>query len=189
MPGYVLDSDSFSSIMSQNCLCDGRQESMERLERRRVATSAFYVYLGGDLDVSKLDFDRVTVCPFTEMDRLDRHLYDPDNCYFWIEIPTRHYPALAPQGEHIITLCTVANYDDLSTWGLEADGSRGESYRAMKERVAESLIRQAERVTPSLSQHIVVKDAATPVTIARYTLNRGGATLHYQQWKAFPFAC
>jgi len=138
---------------------------MERLERRKVATSAFYVYLGVDLDVNKLDFDRVTVCPFTEMERLDGHLHDPEDCPFYIEIPTRHYPALAPEGKHIITLGTVASYNDLGTWGLEAGGYRGSSYRTTKERVAESLIRQAEKVIPALSQHIVVKEAATPVTM------------------------
>jgi len=154
---------------------------MERLERRTIATSAFYVYLGVDLDAKKLDFDRVTICPFNDMERLDGHLHDPENCLFYIEIPTRHYPALAPEGKHIITLCTVANYNDLATWGLEADSHRGLSYRATKERVAESLIRQAEKVIPGLSQHILVKEAATPVTIARYTLNRGGASMGWDQ--------
>lgn len=154
---------------------------MARLERRKVATSVFYVYLGVDLDVSKLDFDRVTVCPFIEMERLDGHLHDPENCPLAIEIPTRYYPALAPEGKNIITLCTVANYDDLGTWGLEAGGYRGSSYRTTKERVAESLIRQAEKVIPALSQHIVVKEVATPVTIARYTLNRGGSSMGWDQ--------
>ena len=46
---------------------------------------------------------------------------------------------------------------------------------------AESLIRQAEWVIPGLSQHILVKEAATPVTIARYTLNRGGASMGWDQ--------
>lgn len=154
---------------------------MERLERRKVTTSAFYVYLGVDLNASKLDFDRVSVCPFIEMERLDGHLYDSENCLFAIEIPTRHYPALAPEGKHIITLCTVANYDDLATWGLEAGGRRGSSYRTTKERVAEGLIGRAEKIIPGLSQHIVVKEAATPVTISRYTLNRGGASMGWDQ--------
>lgn len=154
---------------------------MERLERRKIATSAFYVYLGVDLDLTKLDFDRVTVCPFTEMERLNGHLYDPENCLLAIEIPTRHYPALAPDGKHIVVLCTVANYDDFATWGLGAGNHRGSSYRTTKERVAESLISRAEKVIPGLSQHILVKEAATPVTIARYTLNRGGASMGWDQ--------
>lgn len=157
------------------------QGFMERLERRKIATSGFYVYLGVDIDVSKLDYDRVTVCPFVEMERLDGHIHDPENCYFWIEIPTRHYPALAPEGKHIIVLATPAHHDDLASLGLEADGRRGASYRATKEKVAESLIRQAERVIPGLSQHILVKEVATPTTIARYTLNRGGASMGWDQ--------
>jgi len=154
---------------------------MERLERRKIATSAFYVYLGVDLDASKLNFDRVTVCPFVEMERLNGHMHDPENCYFWIEIPTRHYPALAPEGKHIVVLAAVAYHDDLASWGLETDSRRGASYQAIKERVAESLVHQAERVIPGLSQHILVKEVATPATIARYTLNRGGASMGWDQ--------
>jgi len=154
---------------------------MERLERRKIATSAFYVYLGVDLDVTKLDFDRVTVCPFVEMERLDGHIHDPENCFFWIEIPTKHYPALAPKGKHIIVLAAPAYYDDLANWGLEADDRCGANYRATKEKVADSLIRQAERVIPDLSQHILVKEVATPATISRYTLNRGGASMGWDQ--------
>jgi len=154
---------------------------MESLERRKITTSGFYVYLGVDLDVAKLDFDRVAVCPFVEMERLDGHLHDPENCFFWIEIPTKHYPSLAPEGKHIIILATPAYYDDLTSWGLEANGHRGASYRATKEMVAESLIRRAENVIPGLSQHILIKEVATPATIARYTLNRGGAGMGWDQ--------
>jgi phytoene dehydrogenase-like protein len=154
---------------------------MEKVERRKISTSGFYVYLGVDLDVTKLDFDRVTVCPFAEMERIDGHLHDPDNCYFWIEIPTRHYPALAPEGKHIIILAAVAFYDDLASWGLEPDGRRGASYRATKEKATDSLIRRAEEVIPGLSRHILVKEVATPATIARYTLSRGGAGMGWDQ--------
>ena len=154
---------------------------MEGLEGRKITTSGFLVYLGVDLDVAKLDFDRVSVCPFVEMERLDGHLHDPENCFFWIEIPTRHYPALAPEGKHIIVLAAPAYHDDLASWGLEANGHRGASYRATKEKVTDSLICQAEKVIPDLSQHILVKEAATPATIARYTLNRRGAGMGWDQ--------
>ncbi|MBA7649181.1 hypothetical protein ES703_56975 [subsurface metagenome] len=60
-------------------------------------------------------------------------------------------------------------------------GHRGTSYRATKEKVADSLICQAEKVIPNLSQHILVKEVATPATIARYTLNRGGAGMGWDQ--------
>ena len=154
---------------------------MERLERRKIATSGFYVYLGVDLDATKLDFDRVAVCPFVEMERFDGHIHDPENCFCWIEIPTKHYPALTPKGKHIIVLATPTYYDDLAHWGLDVDGSQGASYQATKERATESLIRRAEKVIPGLSQHILVEEVATPATIARYTLNRGGASMGWDQ--------
>jgi prolycopene isomerase len=169
---------TFNDLVSRDHLPKG---FIEKLERRKIATSAYYVYLGVDLDASKLDFDRVTVCPFVDMEHLDGHIHDPGNCYFWIEMPTKHYPLLALEGKHIVVLATVASHDDLESWGLEADGRRGASYRAKKERVAEGLICQAERVIPGLSQHILVKEVATPVTIAHYTWNRGGASMGWDQ--------
>jgi phytoene dehydrogenase-like protein len=62
---------------------------------------------------------------------------------------------------------------------------RGEKYwKVNKNRLLESFIYRIERyVIPNLSQHIVYKDAATPRTLYKYTLNYKGAAYG---WASLP---
>ncbi|GAF92554.1 unnamed protein product, partial [marine sediment metagenome] len=53
----------------------------------------------------------------------------------------------------------------------------GKSWREEKKRVTEKLIAKAEKLIPGLSQHILVKDSASPLTVERYTLNSLGAAM------------
>ena len=43
--------------------------------------------------------------------------------------------------------------------------------------MSDTLIAKAEKLIPGLSQHIIVRDAATPLTYERYTLNTMGAAM------------
>jgi phytoene dehydrogenase-like protein len=54
---------------------------------------------------------------------------------------------------------------------------RNKSWREEKVRMADALITKAERLIPTLSKHVVVRDAATPLTYERYTLNTMGAAM------------
>ena len=58
-----------------------------------------------------------------------------------------------------------------------------EEYRSFKERVSEALIRRGEKVIPGLSEHIVVRDTATPLTFERYSGSTRGA---WYGWGATP---
>lgn len=52
---------------------------------------------------------------------------------------------------------------------------RGQEYQNLKDKVTNRLIKTVERVVPRLSEHIIVREAATPLTLGRYTLNYKGA--------------
>jgi hypothetical protein len=55
-----------------------------------------------------------------------------------------------------------------------------EAYRKEKDRLTEDLIARVEdHVLPGLSQMIGTRDASTPLTNVRYTLNTGGAIVGY----------
>ena len=64
----------------------------------------------------------------------------------------------------------------MNNWHTE-DSKRGEEYRKLKEQVADQLIASAEKVIPELSEHIVYKDVATPLTYEQYTLNYQGSIM------------
>jgi prolycopene isomerase len=85
---------------------------------------------------------------------------------FGIAIPTYMDPGLAPPGNHVVIIMTMAPYNlHLKSW------------REEKKRVTQMLIDKAESIIPGLSQHIVVKDSATPLTYERYTGNSLGAAM------------
>ncbi|MEW6600107.1 MAG: hypothetical protein AB1499_03975, partial [Nitrospirota bacterium] len=61
-----------------------------------------------------------------------------------------------------------------------ADGSYWQNNR---QSVADELINRAEKFIPDLSNHIVVRETATPLTLKRYTLNKNGSSYG---WNATP---
>jgi len=84
---------------------------------------------------------------------------------YCLVIPTLVVPSLAPQGHHVINLCTHIPYrpEGITNW------------KEKKEEYTERLITMAEKLIPGLRKQIVVKEAATPDTLLRYTSNREGA--------------
>jgi prolycopene isomerase len=81
-----------------------------------------------------------------------------------IYLPTLLDPSLAPEETQIVILESLAPYD------------YGEPWKEAKAQVAEAMIRQAEKVIPQLSRAIEVQDAASPLTLERYTRNYQGAS-------------
>ena len=65
----------------------------------------------------------------------------------------------------------------MGNWKKQKDGTCGEEYLQLKEAVADKLIASAEKIIPGLTNHIVIKDIATPLTFERYTLNSYGASM------------
>ena len=92
-----------------------------------------------------------------------------------------HTSRLAPPGCSSIEIMTwvPANYD---VWRVHEGPAAGEKYhrhgdyRSNKDRLTELMIDGAEHALPGIREHIVWKEAATPVTQERYTLSTGGTS-------------
>jgi phytoene dehydrogenase-like protein len=93
---------------------------------------------------------------------------------------------MAPEGKTAMVIQSAAFMDYGNKWKTE-DGKRGDDYKAFKEKVADQLIANAERIIPGLKNKIVYKSIATPFTCERYTLNSKGASAGwtYNPVKAF----
>ena len=71
---------------------------------------------------------------------------------------------------------------DYSVWNVEqgpADGGRyhrDPEYRRRKEALLDQLIDSAESVIPNLREHIVWKEASTPISQERFTRSTGGTS-------------
>lgn len=81
-------------------------------------------------------------------------------------------PILAPIGKHTVAIAAFTPYE------LFTDGGHTRPhYQEIKEEIAQKIIGVTEKVVPGLSNHIMARDASTPLTYERMTLNRHGTTM------------
>jgi all-trans-retinol 13,14-reductase len=159
-----------------------------RVERFRMATPLFCVYLGLDRDL------RETMPNTNYWVHPD---YDPEAAYgratageiadappVYITSATVKDPdgaGHAPPGCSTLELMTWTTPSP-EAWGVPgADPatdrySKAEAYRARKAALAERLIDVAEGVLGDLRPHIAWQEAATPLTQTRYTLSTDGSS-------------
>jgi len=158
---------TFLNLVGEKNLPRGFVASLNRLQ---ISLSAFYVYLGIDMDPRSTGFDAPETIVYESYDNTKEWelLLKGETAIpcFGIAIPTFVDTSLAPPGKHVVIVMTMAPYQ-----------LRNKSWREEKERFAEKLIAKAEKLIPGLSQHIAVQDAATPSTYERYTLNSLGAAM------------
>lgn len=126
-----------------------------RIEEMEFSTSAFAVFLGVDFVP---DLEPVTL------------VYTADGRGLGIMTPSQVDPGLAPPGHAAITLLTLVPHREADTWDRRAP-----DYARRKKEVGDALIALAERVLPSLREHIVFREEASPATFARYAWTTGGA--------------
>lgn len=81
---------------------------------------------------------------------------------------------LAPEGKSVGVICTM---DDAKEW----QNLDKKAYRQKKEESISLLMKRLEKVLPGIEKITEYKEAATPLTIERYTLNPGGLPYGYAQ--------
>ena len=143
------------------------KEFASLLENIEVGPSAFNVYLGVKMDLKALGItshENIVHSSFDSQEEYEDIMRGNIGSTYTITIPSLTDPALAPPGHHCLILFAPVPYQ-----------MEGKSWKQCKEEATEKLISKAEEVIPDLSRHIVVKDAATPLTLERYTLNSEGS--------------
>jgi prolycopene isomerase len=87
-------------------------------------------------------------------------------------IPTLLDPSLAPPKQHILSVLINVPYHYQGKWG----GGDLEKYRHIKEEFSQKILHQLEsKLIPGLRSHLLFYEAATPLTLERYTGNEMGA--------------
>ncbi len=138
---------------------------IRRVRRMQPSTSAVVVYGATALDLAALR-------PAHEA-FLYRH-WDHDTTYadilagrpggMWANVPTLVDPSLAPEGQHLVILTSLA------------PRTTGRPWRQEKERYAGRMLADFDQVYPGVREHLEVLETATPDTLEAYTGNRGAAT-------------
>ncbi len=159
-----------------------------RVDGYRMALPLFCVYLGLDIDLRETMPNTNFWC-FSSFDveGMYQDAYEgrvPRDLMLYITAGSVKDPgneAMAPKGCTSLEVMTLvpAGY---RFWEVEkgpASGEkyqRNEEYRSVKTSLMEAMISGAEQYIPGLREHIVWKEAATPVTQERYTLSTGGTS-------------
>jgi len=96
----------------------------------------------------------------------------PKNPTLILSIPTLLDPSLAPAGQHLLKVLVTVPYLYGKGWG----GRNPDAYRRIKDEFSKKILEQVEsKLIPDLRNHLLFCEAATPLTLERYTGNESGA--------------
>jgi phytoene dehydrogenase-like protein len=180
--GQVINAPTVISNVSlpqtfRRLLSEGPPSSLaRRLNHLQYSLSNFIVYLGvrADAEINCLPFFTYlrSISDLEEEYRMLGKGEIPENPTLIMVIPSKIDPSLAPEGTHVVKLVSLAPYGYRNQWNR----TNRPSYHSIKEEVAQRLIAHVEsRIVPGLKGKILFHEAATPVTLERYTGNEQGA--------------
>jgi prolycopene isomerase len=152
---------------------------VKKLQEKEISAPIFTLYLGVDLDLAQMGFDGALIHYYPTMGK-DKDpweekgggRFDIAKEKMAIRMDSIKNPMLAPKGLHTVSVAAFVPYE------LFADGTHiSPHYAEIKEEIAQKIMGITEKVIPGLSSHIMVRDASTPITYERETLNTHGATM------------
>ncbi|KKL04296.1 hypothetical protein LCGC14_2617490, partial [marine sediment metagenome] len=162
-------------------------KTVKIMRRSRMALPLFCVYLGLDVDLrERMPNTNFFVNPDYDIEGAYAECYAgrvPENLPLYVTSASVKDPrgASAPEGCSSIEMVAVAPAD-YSFWHVNEGPAAGEGYSrnpdylAVKEWFTEKLIDGAAQVIPDIRDHILWKEASTPITHERYTLASGGTS-------------
>jgi all-trans-retinol 13,14-reductase len=176
--------DTFHRMLDEG---DYLKDYLSKMDRYNVSLSSFQVFLGlkkdivGELGIKDTEVFYATGYDMEEGFRRAVNA-EVENGGYGLMLYDNLYQDYSPKGKNTITLLTLQGYDHWKKY--EADYFKGnkDEYRKEKERIADVLIRKAEKnLLPGLSKAIEVKEIGTPLTNVRYTSNYRGAIYGWDQ--------
>lgn len=179
--GKVFQSPVIISNINPNRLIRSLSREFRKPFERRTkhfeySLSCFILYLATDLNLKEMGLPYFTylrtLSDLEEEHRMMKRGEIPKNPTLIVSVPTLLDPSLAPEGQHILKVLVVAPYHYEGRWGAR----NPEAYQRIKEEFSKRVLQQLEsKLIPGLKDHLVFSDAATPLTLERYTGNEQGA--------------
>jgi len=176
--------DTFHTLLDKD---EHLKDYLARMEKFSVSLSSFLIFLG-------LKRDLVRERGMTDTEIFHYPNYDLEGSYeaarnadieksgFCLTLYDNLFPGYSPKGKNTVSLMTLQGFDHWKRYESDYWSGNKEAYRAEKERMANLLIRQAEKIVlPGLSRAIEVKEIGTPLTNVRYTGNYRGAIYGWDQ--------
>jgi phytoene dehydrogenase-like protein len=160
---------------------------LAQCRRYSVSLSSFQVFLG-------LKEDLVGKLGVTDSEVFYEPTYDPEASYagmmnadvenggVFVTLYDNIFRGYSPPGKNTVNIMVLQGYDHWEPFAKDYHAGEKRAYRKEKERIAEVLIRRAEKVLlPGLSSAIQVEEIGTPLTNVRYTGHHRGAIYGWDQ--------
>lgn len=147
---------------------------LARFKQMQPSTSLFVVYLASCLDLKAqgIHHEGFYYDHINHEQNYEIAFTDPETVsWLSITVPTLIDASLAPQGEHIVVLTRLVDFDSHENW------------KAVKAQYIENMLNYADTKINGLKKSIVFLDAGSPETLVRYTANYKGAAYG---WAATP---
>jgi phytoene dehydrogenase-like protein len=172
----IVVSDVNPNLLVKMLPFEFQKPLMKRMRRLEYSLSCFILYITTNLDLKGMDLPYFTylrsLSDLEEEDRMLRRGEVPKHPTMMISIPTLLDPSLSPPNQHIIKVLIIVPYHYQEKWG----GDDPEKYRRIKEEFSQKVLQQLEsKLIPGLKSHLLFYEAATPLTLERYTGNELGA--------------
>ena len=148
-------------LIGRSCL---PSQMVQKLNKARPSESLFSVFLGLK-DSPELS---AALQRFRES-----HVFFTcaDGKYVQLVLLSKDDPSVAPEGKHALFVASLSPFEDWED--LKGDKK---PYHEQKDTYVQEMINRAEEFLPGLRTHIIVQEAATPLTYERYTSNWRGST-------------
>lgn len=153
-----------------------RKSFEEKIRHFKYSLSGFILYIATNLNLREMGLPYFTYLRFLsnleEEDRMFQRGEVPKHPTTMVSIPTLLDPSLAPAGQHLLKVLVTVPYHYQERWG----GGDPVKYRHIKEEFSQKILQQLEgKLIPGLRNHLLFYEAATPLTLERYTGNEMGA--------------
>ncbi|HET9476906.1 MAG TPA: NAD(P)/FAD-dependent oxidoreductase [Dehalococcoidia bacterium] len=163
-------------------------QTAARMKQLKMALPLFCVYLGLDIDLrGRIPNTNYLYFPSYDIEGMYEDCFQgrlPSNLMLYLTSGSVKDPEtgrIAPKGYTSLEIMTLVPAD-YPLWDIEEGPTAGEKYhrkpgyRSAKEQLTEAMIDGAEQIIPGLKDHIIWKEAATPITQERFTLSTGGTS-------------
>lgn len=158
---------TFTKLLPENFSTNAEK----RLKDVGIASSFFILYIGTDMNLTCLqNSSSIGYFPSFDMESFFDHTRSfKEDSSLGITIPTILDNTMAPQGYHVIVAHEMVDYSYTPYWNER------------KPELSEKVLRKMEKVLPDIQKKLIHIEAATPLTLERYTSNFRGAAYGWQQ--------
>jgi all-trans-retinol 13,14-reductase len=144
-----------------------------KLERTEYSIGSMALFLATDLDLGAMGYDSGNYWYYSQPDidrtyrpRVPRAGEEFPGCF--LTVTTLKDRSKRRDGLHTLEVFSFVPYDAFDRWAKQPYGERDPDYAIFKERLADSLLKTAENIIPGLGEHLVFREAATPLTNQHY---------------------